>query len=288
VDPAHFSVLHYSVGAGVATVTLNAPERRNAWGGAMAIEYRWALHHAHHDPDVRVVVLTGHGADFCVGADTRTLDRIDTEGGAYERARATLPPYPDGTPDGLRHNHCFPLTIAKPVIAAVEGACAGVGFVVASYADLRWVAAGAKVTSSFASLGLPAECGLAWLLARQVGLPNAMQLLWSAAVLDGHEAARLGWAQHVTPPGEARDAATSYAHTIARESSALSLATMKRAVVIDAAGDLGTAYERSVADMETALRHPDLRRGLRARAAWSRPDFLARPERAVGDHHGEP
>jgi enoyl-CoA hydratase/carnithine racemase len=272
-----FRELTFTVDAGVATIVLNAPERRNAWGGVMAVEYRWALHHAHHGPDVRVVVVTGAGGDFCVGADTRTLREIDAGGGSYKRAKAELPPYPEGTPAWLQHNHCYPLTIAKPVLAAIEGACAGVGFVVATYADLRWVAADTKVTSSFAALGLPAEYGVAWLLARQVGLPNAMRLLWSAAPSDGVALERLGWAQHVSPAGAARAEATAYARTIARGSSGHSLALMKRALLVDGVGDLGTAYARSVADMEAALRHPDFRHGLRARTARTRPDFLEEP-----------
>jgi enoyl-CoA hydratase/carnithine racemase len=274
VNPDAFQQLRYDIDAGVATITLNRPDRRNAWSGPMSVEYRWALHHAHHDPDVRVVVLTGSGDDFCVGADTKLLGDIDDDGGRYEREVAALPPYEPGTPDELRHNHCYPLTINTPVIAAVEGACAGAGFVLATYADLRWCAANAKVTTAFARLGLPAEYGTAWMLARQVGLPNAMQLLYSPDVIDGTAAVELGWAQRVTESGHARVDAQTYAARLASGSSALSLATMKRAVVIDATHDLGEAYRLSVADMETALRHPDFRRGVEAQKAKRRPDFL--------------
>jgi enoyl-CoA hydratase/carnithine racemase len=274
VKPSTFCELAYEVDAGVAVVTLNRPECRNLWSGPMAVEYRWALHHAHHDPDVRVVILTGAGGDFCAGAHTRALDDIGAGGGAYAREVADLPPYLDGTPPGLRHNHCYPLTISTPVIAAIEGACAGAGFVLATYADLRWCATDAKITSAFARLGLPAEYGTAWLLTRQVGVPNAMQLLYSAEVIDGNEAGRLGWVQRTAAPGTVIDEALTFARRLARGSSALSLATMKRAVLVDAAGDLGTTYERSVADMEAALRHPDFRHGIAAQKAKQRPDFL--------------
>jgi enoyl-CoA hydratase/carnithine racemase len=274
VNPATFRELRYDVAAGVATITLNRPDRRNAWSGPMAIEYRWALHHAHVDPGVRVVVVAGARGDFCVGADTRNLDAIGSAGGAYEREEAWLPPFPDGTPSGWRHNHCFPLTIGTPVIAAIEGACAGAGFVLATFADLRWAATDAKIACAFARLGLPAEYGTAWLLARQVGVPNALQLLWSPGVIDGIEAERLGWVQHTTEPGTVVAAAVDYARALARGSSSLSLASMKRAVLIDATGDLGVAYERSVADMNAALAHEDFRRGVAAQRAKERPDFL--------------
>ncbi len=275
MKPEAFRELRYEVAAGVATITLNRPDRRNAWSGPMAVEYRWALHHAHVDPAVRVVVVTGAGGDFCVGADAGKLDAIGSNGGAYVRDKADLPPFPDATPPGWRHNHCYPLTISTPVIAAIEGACAGAGFVLATYADLRWSAADAKIACAFARMGLPAEYGTAWLLARQVGVPNALQLLWSPDVIDGIEAARLGWVQQTADQGQVLDAALDYARGLARGSSPLSLAAMKRAVVIDAADDLGAAYERSVADMDLALRHEDFRRGVAAQRARARPDFLA-------------
>ena len=274
MTPDQFTELLYVVDDGVATVTLNRPERRNAWSGTMALEYRWALYCANEDPAVRVVMVTGAGGDFCVGAHADNLERIGASGGAYDRHRAALPPYPEGTPEWLRHNHCYPLTLGVPVIAAIEGACAGAGFVVATYADLRWASSDARIAPSFARLGLPAEYGIAWLLARQVGVANAMELLWSPDVIDGEEAARLGWAQHTALPGTVAGAAAARARTLARHSSALSLGSMKRAVIVDAAADLGTAYEQSVTAMNRALAHADFRRGVAAQRAKARPNFL--------------
>lgn len=275
MTPDEFVEVRYEIEAGVATIALACPERRNAWGATMAIEYRWALHHAHLDPAVRVVVLTAIGEHFCVGAHTEQLAGIGAAGGAYDRERAALPPYPEGTPPEFRHNHCYPLTIGVPVIAAVEGACAGAGFVLATYADLRWVATDAKIAPAFARLGLPAEYGTAWLLARQVGVANALELMWSPDVFDGEAARRLGWAQHTAPRGAVLDDALVYARGLARHASPLSLATMKRAVLVDAAGDMGTAYAKSVDDMNEALGHADFRRGIAAQRTGERADFLA-------------
>jgi enoyl-CoA hydratase/carnithine racemase len=275
LTPDEFVELRYEVESGVATISLDCPERHNAWGGTMAVEYRWALHHAHEDPAVRVVVLTGTGPDFCVGAHAEQLEGIGASGGAYERTRAPLPPYPEGTPLEFRHNHCFPLTIGTPVIAAIEGACAGAGFVLATYADLRWVASDAKIAPAFARLGLPAEYGTAWLLARQVGLPNALELMWSPDVFDGATTMQLGWAQHTAEAGTVLERALEQARRLARHASPLSLATMKRAVLVDAAADIGQAYTRSVDDMNAALGHADFRRGIAAQRAGERADFLA-------------
>ena len=274
MNPDEFTELRYEVDEGVAVLTIDRPERRNSWGGRNAVEYRWALHHAHHDSAVRVVVLTGAGPDFCVGADNRLLDTIDGGDGRYQREAAPLPPYPEGTPEQLHRNHCAPLLVSTPVIAAIEGACAGVGFVLATYADLRWIARDAKVTPAFAPLGLPAEYGCAWMLTRQLGVPNALRMLYETKVFDGDQVARLGWAQEVCDPGTTLARAIAFAQHLARHSSPASLATMKRAVLLDAAGDLATAYDRSVADMEAALRNGEMRRALAARKEKRRPDFL--------------
>jgi enoyl-CoA hydratase/carnithine racemase len=275
VKPDDFTQLTYHAERGVALVTLNRPDRRNAWSGPMAVEYRWALHHAHIDPDVRVVVLTGAGADFCAGADTGALDTMTRQGGHYERAKADLPPYPEGAPSWVRHNHTFPLAVSTPIIAAINGACAGAGFVLATYADLRFASTTARIATAFASLGLPAEYGIGWMLPRIVGVPNALRLLWDATPRSAAEAQQLGWVQEVYPAEALIDRSLDLAGRLARESSGASLSTMKRQVYLGAAGDLDQAYRRSVEDMDSALRAPDIREGLAARREHRAPDFLS-------------
>lgn len=274
MEPAEFAELGYRVADGVATVTLDQPERRNAWSGRMAVEYRWALHHADSDPDVRVVVLTGAGTDFCAGAHTEALDRINDSGGAYAPEKLPLPPYPATAPESMRRNHLVPLLVSTPVIAAIRGACAGAGFVLATYADLRFAAADAKITTSFAKLGISAEYGIGWLLPRQVGIPNAIELLYTAEVCDGARARELGWVQRVHPADEVLDAALAYARALARHSSGESLRMMKRQIFVDAWGPFDEAYTRSVADMNAALKHPDMKEGLAALRERRPTDFL--------------
>jgi enoyl-CoA hydratase/carnithine racemase len=274
VDPHAFEHILYSVDDGVALITLNRPDRGNAWSGPMSIEYRWALHHAHVDPAARVIVLTGAGSQFCVGADTGDLAAIADAQGSYTPTKSDLPPFPDDTPAGLRHNHSAPLTIDVPVIAAINGGCAGAGFVLATYADLRWAAVSARVASSFAGLGLPAEYGIGWMLPRLVGTANAFQLLLDPSPRSAEAMAQLGFVQRVVADAELLPAVLDFAKTIARHSSAGSLRTIKRAIVNDSVGDFDTAYRRSVDDMNTALRHPDLQIGLQAARDKRRPDFL--------------
>jgi enoyl-CoA hydratase/carnithine racemase len=274
VKPAEFTEISYTVDAGVASVTLNRPDRRNAWSGTMALEYRWALHHAHSDPDARVLVLSGAGDHFCVGADTALLDTIAADGGGYAKPAHEPPPWPEGTPDTFRHNHLYPLSISTPVIAAIHGICAGAGVVLATYADLRFAATGARIAPSFARLGFPAEYGTGWMLPRMMGVANAAAFLYTSAPVTGEEAHRLGFVQRVIDDAGLPSATLEFARRLARESSAESLRVMKRQLFVDATGDLGTAYRRSVDDMNAALRHPDLKEGLAAFRERRAPDFL--------------
>ncbi|MEL0306589.1 MAG: enoyl-CoA hydratase-related protein [Halieaceae bacterium] len=264
----------YEVNRGVALVTLNNPARRNAWGGRMSVEYRWALYHAHTDDSVRVVVVTGIGDDFCVGADTSELSTIESAGGAYQKAQLELPPYPETAPEAFRRNHAYPWCIEKPVIAAVNGRCAGVGFIVASYADLRFGARNSVLKTAFSKLGLPAEYGLGWILPRIMGKANAMQILLEGDKFSGEEGLRLGWLQKLYEPDQLLEETLRYAQKLAKESASYSLSCMKRQLNFDAEGDFSDAYTRSVTDMNTALTHPDFKEGLTALKEKRPTNFL--------------
>ena len=173
-------VIVYDVKDGIATVTLNRPQRRNSWTGRMHAEYRWVLEQAEQDPAVRAIIVTGAGDAFCVGADFRALEGHVDKGG-----------YDPGTPDematpgyGVRPefdaDFAYQFGMAKPVIAALNGPAAGVGLVMACYADLRFAVTGAKLTTSHGKLNLPAEFGLSWLLPRLIGVTRANDLLLSS------------------------------------------------------------------------------------------------------------
>ena len=269
-----FEKITYEVSEGVALLTLNNPARRNAWGGRMSVEYRWALHHAHQDSKVRIVVVTGQGNDFCVGADSAELNSIEQSGGQYQKEKLELPPYIEGTPQQFQRNHAYPLSISKPIIAAVNGSCAGIGFIVASYADLRFGAQNNKIKSAFSRLGLPAEYGLGWILPRIMGRTNAMQILLDGDSIDGAEALRLGWLQKLYKAEELLDKTMVYARKLARESSGYSMSCIKRQLNFDAEGEFSSAYTRSVEDMNKALRLPDFKEGLRALKEKRPTNFL--------------
>jgi enoyl-CoA hydratase/carnithine racemase len=275
MTPDEFEQIAYQVTDNVATVTLNRPSRRNAWTGRMALEYRWALATAENDSSVGAIVVTGADGAFCVGADAQILADVDSAGGAYQRAEVELPPFPDDAVAGLRHNHTYPLALSKPVIAAINGACAGAGFVVATFADIRLAVEGAKITPSFAGLGLPAEYGIAWVLPRVVGLQNALDMMFTNAVLPAEEARELGYVRRVFARATFVEQVETYARNIAQHSSPASLAVMKRQLYVDANLDLETAYVRSVADMDRMIAGPDFSEGLRALRERRPPVFRA-------------
>jgi enoyl-CoA hydratase/carnithine racemase len=183
---------------GVLTLTFNRPERRNGWSEILATAYYDRLADADADPSVRAVVVTGAGKTFCPGADFERLQGM-TDVVAVERNPAFT------TARGFR----------KPLIAAVNGGCAGVGLVQALFCHVRFAAEGARFSTAFARRGLIAEYGVAWLLGRLVGTGNAMDLLVSARTFDAAEAHRIGLVNRVVPAHELEDAVASLVAKIA-------------------------------------------------------------------------
>ena len=269
-------VVRYEVADRVALVTLHRPDRLNAWTARMEAEYRYALGEADRDPDVRVVVVTGAGRGFCAGADVAALERT-VEVGDYAAAAGPeqVPvPAPADAPDALRQRHSFVLGLSVPVIAAINGPAAGVGLVVACFADLRFAAAGAKLTTSFARLGIPAEFGISWLLPRLVGAGHAADLLLSSRVVLAEEAAAIGLVNRVLPPDELLPFSLDYARRMAAELSPASLRSIKRQLWLDLAGrDLATSSQHAESLMSEMMKQPDFVEGASALQEKRAPRF---------------
>ena len=273
-------VTTYEVDGGVAVVTLNRPERLNAWTARMEYEYRAALTEADADPQVRVAVVTGAGRAFCAGADTEALTGIADAGG-HGPGRSTDPdrgPAPDagaGVRADFDHGFSWTYGLRKPLIAAVNGPAAGVGFVVACFADIRFAAAGAKLTTSFGRLGLPAEHGVSWVLPRLVGIARAADLLLSSRVVLAEEAERMGLVNAVVAPGEVLPHTLEYARRIAAEISPWSLLAIKGQLYADQLRSLDESATHAEELMRESFGSSDFKEGVSALSEKRRPVFGA-------------
>lgn len=250
----------YEVGDGVALITLNRPEKLNAWTPAMSVCYSASLGAAAVDPDVRAVVVTGAGRGFCAGVDMERLRGLSTgegEIGSHDRPPMELEP-----------------AVPKPVIAAINGPCAGMGFVRAMFCDIRIAAAGTKITTAFARRGMVAEYGISWQLPRVIGLGRALDVLLSGRVLLAEEALELGIVNRVADT-DVLAVALEYAQELATYSSPAAMRDIKGQVWADATGTLEQSWARSRQLMQEAVARPDVQEGMLSYREGRVPRFPA-------------
>jgi enoyl-CoA hydratase/carnithine racemase len=240
------ALTRYAVEDGVATITLSRPERHNAWTPEMGEQYFDHLERAAADRDVRAIVVTGAGRSFCPGYDMSGLAAV---------ARA-------GAAEGGRRPQTFPLGIPKPIVAGINGACAGIGLSLALMCDIRFAAAGAKLTTSFSRRGLVAEHGTSWLLPRLVGTARALDLLLSGRVVLAEEAMDMGLVNFVVPPDRVLPAALEYARDLAANASPTSMSVVKRQVLRHLDLTLDEALAETNALMAESLGRPDVAEGV--------------------------
>ena len=257
--------IRYHVDDPVAVIIMNRPDALNAFTVRMLAEIRHALAAAERDPAVVGIVLTGAGRGFCAGMDMNALDSMSSGRGAREDLSAL-----DANPgdadlgDDFQVTYGYLLSIRKPIIAAVNGACAGLGFVYALLSDLRFVDRNAKFTTAFSQRGLIAEHGASWILPRLIGAGRALDLLWSARKFDGEEAYRLGLAERLCEPGECLQQAVDYVRELAATASPTSLRVMKAQVYRHLNMGLGESMRESNEWMATSLKREDFREGVRS------------------------
>jgi len=217
---------------GVLTLTLNRPERLNAWTPVMQAELETAIRAAGDNADVRCIIITGAGRGFCAGADMNHLQDIqgDTDAGTKSATASVERPAPTGLEKIYDGRFGYLYACPKPIIAAINGPCAGIGLIFALFTDLRFTTDDAKFTTAFAQRGLVAEHGIGWLLPRLVGEANALDLLFTARVFKGNEAAALGLVNKSLPAGELMPHVQELAGYLATQVSPRSVAVMKRQV----------------------------------------------------------
>ena len=265
----------YQVEDPVAVIKFNRPEALNAFTGRMLAEIRHALAAAETDEHVVGIVLTGEGRGFCPGMDMNALDAIsDGETGSNDDL-ADLKAQP-GDPelgDNFQVTYSYLMSIRKPVIAAINGACAGLGLAIATMTDLRIVERSAKFSTAFSQRGLIAEHGISWTLPRLIGSGNALDLLWSARKFTGEEANKIGLAEKLVDDGDSLATAIDYVRNLAASSAPKSLQIMKAQVYRHMNMQLGEAMRETNDWMAASLQRDDFREGVRSFIEKRPPNF---------------
>jgi enoyl-CoA hydratase/carnithine racemase len=270
---AGLEATRYEVTDRVATITLHRPDRLNAWTSTMNAEYRSLLQRAVDDPDVRVIVVTGSGRGFCAGAESDDLAG-HVERGAYrswDHDELATPGF--GVRPEFDAELAYHFGIPKPIIAAVNGPAAGIGFALACYCDIRIAVSGAKLTTAHGKLGLPCAFGLAWLLPRLIGLSRALELILSSRTITSEEALTLGLVSEVVAADAFDDHVTTYARALATSVSPASMAASKLQVYdafhLSAAESVSAAEEL----IDPMMAGPDYREGVAALRQKRQADF---------------
>lgn len=273
-----FEQVLYEVQDGVATITLNRPEKLNAWTFKMEREWREALSDADARDDVRVIVLTGAGRGFCAGADLSLLTEI--QGGAMNLddvpALDVAPSARDGVRDDFRKPYTFPPSLRKPVIGAINGPAFGLGLVHALFCDIRISSDKATFGTAFVHRGLIAEHGIAWLLPRLVGIENALDLLLSGRTIDAQEALRIGLVSRVVPHDRFAECVRKYTDALATKCSPRSMSVMKKQVWDSLMTELGPATDIAIKEMLESFASDDFREGVMSYIEKRPPQFSGR------------
>jgi enoyl-CoA hydratase/carnithine racemase len=270
----------YDVADAVATVTLNRPAKLNAWTSKMELEVEDAMLTAERDERVRVIVLTGAGRGFCAGADMANLDGLAKSTDADEtlehlRDRFAGPRI-EGARADFQKTYSYLPAIGKSIIAAVNGPAAGLGFVISLYCDIRFASDQAKFTTAFARLGLIAEYGMAWMLPRLVGVSNALDLLYSARLVDANEALAMGLVSRVIPADIFAAEVRKYALELASASSPRSLRVIKRQIYEGLLTNLAEAIDLANEEMLQSLISQDFKEGTASFVEKRAPAFTGR------------
>ena len=274
----------YTVQDRIARIALNRPKKLNAWTPAMEESVRRALTAAAADDAVRVIVVSGEGRGFCAGADMGLLEGLSSQAIDVQRVlahgtqRATGPASELG-PAVVAHyggRFGYLMAVHKPIIAAINGPCAGIGLVFALFCDLRFASAEARLTTAFAQRGLIAEHGASWILPRLIGPANALDLLLSARFVDGAEAERLGLVNRAFAHEHFMSDVIAYARRLADSVSPRSMAVMKAQVWKSLFQDLGAALEVADHEMAKSFTSEDFKEGVAHFIEKRAPRFAGR------------
>jgi enoyl-CoA hydratase/carnithine racemase len=264
----------YQVDDPIATITLNRPEFLNAWTNLMGAEVKHAMARAEDDQGVVAIILTGAGRGFCAGADLKGLQAI-SDGQRADGVSPDLEADPGDASMGesFRGTYSYLLSMRKPIIAAINGPCAGMAIPIALFCDMRFASDRATFTTAFSRRGLIAEWGVSWILPRLIGPAHAMDLLLSGRKFDAAEAERLGVVNRTVPHDDLQAFVRDYAIELATKSSPASMAIMKRQIYQHMTQELGEAHRESVKLMLASFDRPDFKEGVNSFLEKRPPKF---------------
>jgi len=249
---------------GIATLWLNRPQRNNAWTGRMHTEYRHLLAELDADPSVRAIIVTGRGKAFCVGGDEEALSGYALRGGYDPGTPAELARPGHGVAPEFEASFAYQFGLSKLLVAAMNGAAAGVGLALACFTDLRFARSGARFTTAHGRLNLPAEYGLSWLLPRMIGLTRANELLLSSRIFEAEEALALGLVNAVHPAEQLLPATRDYVRGLLERVAPESIRQTRWQIYRDLHRDVASAVADSEALLETMMTQPDFAEGVAA------------------------
>jgi enoyl-CoA hydratase/carnithine racemase len=270
-----YAEILYEIDGPVATITINRPDTLNALTDLTQAEIRHALDASAKNSDILGTVLTGAGRGFCSGVDMTALGAMSEAGqrlGKTHEHLAANPGNPDDDPN-YKSSPSYFLGLRKPLIAALNGVCAGLGVSYATFCDMRFMDSGARIVSSFSPRGLIAEHGTCWMLPRLVGPSNALDVFWSSRRIEAEEAYRIGWANRLCEPGQSLQDAQDYLRSIAGTAAPMSLMMMKRQVYKHLNRELGDAMNETIVWMDESLARDDFKEGVASFVEKRPPNF---------------
>lgn len=271
-----YECLKYRIEQTSALITLNRPDQLNALTHQMLGELGHALAASESDRNVTAIIVTGTGRGFCAGMDISTLVTASETGDTNIPALGTRDAQTPGDASMGRDfasGLAYLMTVRKPIIAAINGACAGMGMSLALFCDLRFASETAFFTTSFASRGLVAEHGQSWILPRVIGPSRALDLLWSSRRVDAQEALRIGLVDRTLPPDELLTRALQYIAALNEYSAPASLMLMKRQVYRHMNMSLGEALSETEKLMRESLTRMDANEGAASFVEKRKPRF---------------
>ena len=258
----------YDVSEKIATITLNRPEKLNAWTGVMEQEVRAALIEATDDEDVGVIILTGSGRGFCSGADMNNLNTIQQGASSGGPTSDSVRSVNNAIPGGLSLSNDYSLrytyfpTVPKPIIAAINGPVAGLGLIMSLYCDVRFASDAAVFSTAFSRRGLIAEHGISWMLPKLVGPQNARDITLSGRKFTAAEAKDMGLVIKVFPMNSFIDEVHAYASEMANLVSPRSVRIMKRQIYQAMLNSLEHSVLLANSEMPASFESEDFKEGV--------------------------